>query len=161
MQKILFVEPERCSGCRICEAVCSLHQEKVFNPERARIHVVKWDNAGIYIPMICQQCETPFCETVCPVRAIYRKDDTGALIIDYNICVGCKLCVTFCPFGGAGIDIEGKIIKCDLCNGDPQCVKNCEPEALKFIEATTINLRKRRIAAEKFSEIMRKMLTGA
>ena len=160
MQKILFVEPERCSGCRICEAVCSLHQERVFNPERARIHVVKWDNAGVYIPMICQQCETPFCETVCPVRAIHRKDDTGALIIDYNLCVGCKLCVTFCPFGGVGIDIEGKIIKCDLCNGDPQCAKNCEPEALKFIEATTINLRKRRIAAEKFSEIMQKMLIG-
>lgn len=157
MQKILFVDPERCTGCRICETVCSLHQEKVYNPVRARIHVIKWDSAGIYIPMICQQCETPMCETVCPMHAIHR-DENGALLIDYNACVGCKLCVTFCPFGGAGIDNKGKIIKCDLCNGDPQCAKRCEPEALQYIEASSINIRKRRVAAEKFSELVKKML---
>ncbi|MFX0125437.1 MAG: 4Fe-4S dicluster domain-containing protein, partial [Candidatus Hodarchaeota archaeon] len=74
--------------------------------------------------------------------------------------VGCKLCVTFCPFGGAGIDIEGKVIKCNLCKGDPQCVKNCEPKALQFIEATSINLRKRRLAAENLSELMKTVLTA-
>lgn len=159
MQKILFVEPEKCTGCRICETVCSLHQEKVVNPARARIQIIKWDNAGIYIPMICQQCETAPCETVCPMRAIHRDEKTGALIIDYDLCVGCKLCVTFCPFGGAGIDIEGKIIKCDLCKGDPQCVRNCEPKALQYLEASAINLRKRRVAAENLSELMKKILT--
>lgn len=159
MQKFLFVDPEKCTGCRICETVCSLHQEKVVNPARARIQIIKWDNVGIYIPMICQQCETAPCETVCPMRAIHRDENTGALIIDYDLCVGCKLCVTFCPFGGVGIDIEGKIIKCDLCKGDPQCVKNCEPKALQYIEASSINLKKRRMAAEKLSELMKTVLT--
>ena len=99
------------------------------------------------------------CETVCPMRAIHKDENTGALLIDYDLCVGCKLCVTFCPFGGAGMDIEGKVIKCDLCKGDPQCVKNCEPEALQYLEASAINLRKRRVAAENLSELMKKLLT--
>ncbi|MHA2364519.1 MAG: 4Fe-4S dicluster domain-containing protein [Candidatus Hodarchaeales archaeon] len=158
MQKILFVNPEKCTGCRICETTCSLHNDKVCNPVRARIHVMKWENAGVYIPMICQQCETPICETVCPMNAIQKEDNTGALLIDYNLCVGCKLCVMFCPFGGVGIDKLGKIIKCNLCDGDPICVKNCEPEALQYIEANTINLRKKRVAAEKYSELMKKLL---
>jgi Fe-S-cluster-containing hydrogenase component 2 len=161
MQKILFVEPEKCTGCRICETVCSLHQEKVVNPTRARIQIIKWDDVGIYIPMICQQCETAPCETVCPMRAIHKDENTGALLIDYDLCVGCKLCVTFCPFGGAGIDIEGKIIKCDLCKGDPQCVKNCEPEALQYLKASAVNIRKRRVAAENLSELMKNLLSVA
>jgi len=158
MQKILFVDPEKCTGCRLCEIACSLHQEKVSNPSRARIHIVKWENAGLYVPMVCQQCETPICEIVCPMGAISRNEKTGAVIINEDLCVGCNLCVTFCPLGGVGIDKNRKIIKCDLCEGDPICVKFCIPGALQFIDANTINLKKRRNAAEKLSELMKKLL---
>lgn len=158
MQKILYVDPEKCTGCRLCENVCSLYHEKVCNTSRARIHIVKWENAGIYIPMVCQQCETPICETVCPMHAVSRDERTGAMLINHDLCVGCKLCVMFCPLGGVGIDKNRKILKCDLCGGDPLCVKFCIPGALQFIDANTINLRKRRIAAEKFSDLMKKLL---
>lgn len=158
MEKILFVEPEKCTGCRICETVCSLYNEKVINPTLARIHVVKWESSGIYIPMICQQCDRPVCETVCPMAAIRRDETTGAVQIDKDLCVGCKLCVTFCPFGAVSINRKGKMIKCDLCNGDPQCVKNCEPEALLYLPSSTVSLNKRRVAAEKISDLMKKIL---
>lgn len=159
MQKILFIDPEKCSGCRNCEAVCSLHHEKVCNPTRARINIVKWETAGLYVPMVCQQCETPICETVCPMHALKRDDKTGAMLIDYDLCVGCRLCVMFCPFGGVNLDAEtGRVLKCDLCGGDPLCVRFCEPQALQYLNATKINLQKRRVAAEKFSELMKKML---
>lgn len=158
MQKMLFVDQEKCTGCRLCENVCSIQHEKVSNPSRARIHIIKWENAGLFIPMICQQCDIPICETVCPMRAVSRDDKTGALLIDTDLCVGCKLCVMFCPLGGIGIDKNRKILKCDLCEGDPLCVKFCIPGALQFIDANTINLRKRRMAAEKFSDLMKKML---
>ncbi|MFX0170831.1 MAG: 4Fe-4S dicluster domain-containing protein [Candidatus Hodarchaeota archaeon] len=158
MQKFLFVNPEKCSGCRICETVCSLHHEKVCNPGRARVQVIKWESIGLYIPIICHQCDVPICEEVCPMSAVHKNENTGALLIDYGLCVGCRLCVSHCPFGGVAIDIDSKVKKCDLCDGDPQCVKNCEPEALQYIEATTINLMKRKAAAERFSELMKKMV---
>jgi len=158
MQKILYVDPEKCTGCRLCEIACSIYHEKVSNPSRARIHIVKWENVGLYVPMICQHCEKPICETVCPMGAVSRNEKTGAVIIDEDLCVGCKLCVMFCPFGGVGIDKNRKILKCDLCGGDPICVKFCVPKALQFIDANTINLNKRRIAAEKLSELMKKLL---
>jgi carbon-monoxide dehydrogenase iron sulfur subunit len=158
MPKILFIEPEKCTGCRLCENVCSLFHEKVSNPSRARIHIVKWENAGLYLPMVCQQCENPICEMVCPMGAIKRDAKTGALLIEKDLCVGCKLCVMFCPLGGVTIDKNREILKCDLCGGDPLCVKFCIPGALQYIEANAINLKKRRIAAEKFSELMKKLL---
>ena len=158
MQKVLFVEPEKCTGCRLCENACSIFHEKVSNSSRARIHIVKWEEAGLYLPMVCQQCETPICETVCPMGAIKRDSKTGALLIDKDLCVGCKLCVMFCPLGGVTIGKDREILKCDLCGGDPLCVKFCIPGALQYIDANAINLRKRRIAAEKFSELMKKLL---
>jgi len=159
MQKILFVDPEKCTGCRICESACSIHHEKVCNPTRARVHVVKWETAGLYIPIVCLQCDTPICETVCPMCAIKRDPKSGAMLIDSALCVGCRLCVQFCPFGGVEIDAKtGKIIKCDLCGGEPICVKFCDPEALQYVNATVVNVTKRRVAAERFSELMKKLL---
>ena len=158
MQKVLFVEPEKCTGCRLCENACSIFHEKVSNPSRARIHIVKWEDAGLYLPMVCQQCETPICETVCPMGAIKRDAKTGALLINQDLCVGCKLCVMFCPLGGVTIGKNRETLKCDLCGGDPLCVKFCIPGALQYIDANAINLRKRRIAAERFSELMKKLL---
>ena len=161
MQKILFVDQEKCTGCRLCEIACSVKQEKVSNPSRARIHIEKWENSGLYVPMICQQCDIPICENVCPIRAIKRDDETGALLINEDLCVGCKLCVMFCPLGGVSIGKKRKIIKCDLCGGDPICVKFCIPGALQFIDANTINLRKRRVAAGRLTDLMKKLLDVA
>lgn len=156
---ILSLDPEKCTGCKLCEIACSLKNERVCNPSASRIHIVKWMRSGVYIPMVCQQCDSPVCETVCPMAAIKRDDETGALLIDYDKCVGCRMCVVFCPFGGIGIDVKrGKIIKCELCEGDPVCVKFCTPEALQYVPATSVNLIKQRAAAEKFSELMKKML---
>lgn len=159
MQKILFIDPEKCTGCRACETACSMHHEKVANPALARIHVAKWETAGLYLPMVCLQCESPICQTVCPVRAIKRDEKTGAVVIDYNLCVGCRLCALYCPFAGAEISAKtGKILKCDLCSGEPVCAKFCDPKALQYVKATTANLIKRRSSAERFSELMKKLL---
>jgi len=161
MQKMLAIDPEKCTGCRLCETACAMHHEKLCAPEKARIHVTKWENEGIYIPIVCQQCEVPICETVCPMHAIKKDSRTGAVTVDQKTCVGCRLCVQFCPFGGIAFDEQTKkITKCDLCNGEPVCVEFCEPQALQYLEATKLNMRRRRAAAEKFSDYMKKALTN-
>jgi Fe-S-cluster-containing hydrogenase component 2 len=161
MEKILFIDPEKCTGCRLCETACSLHHEKVVNPSLARIHVAKWETAGLYIPVVCVQCESPICQTVCPVKAISRDEKTGAVVIDPNVCVGCRLCALYCPFAGVQIDLKkGRVLKCDLCDGAPLCAKFCDPQALQYVKATTANMMKQRAAAQKFSELMKKMLVA-
>jgi Fe-S-cluster-containing hydrogenase component 2 len=158
MDKILFIDPEKCTGCRLCETVCSMQHEKVCNPALARIHVAKWETKGLYIPVVCMHCESPICEQVCPVKAIKRDEKTGAVLINYDVCVGCRLCALYCPFAGAQIDSKkGRVLKCDLCDGEPLCVKFCDPQALQYVKATTANMMKQRAAAEKFSEFMKKL----
>lgn len=51
-----------------------------------------------YVPVQCQQCEKPPCVKVCPVRATFR-DEAGVILIDYNWCIGCRMCQLACPYG--------------------------------------------------------------
>lgn len=155
MNKILAVRPEKCTGCRICEMVCAIQKEGVVNPLKARIHIIRWEEMAIEMPMVCQQCESPVCMAVCPVNAISREVNLGCVIIDHDACIGCKMCMTACPFGSIGFDPQTKKnLKCDLCNGDPVCVKFCETKAIEFLDASTFNLKRRREAAGKLPDLV-------
>jgi len=52
---------------------------------------------AFYFPMQCMQCEKPPCVKVCPVRTTYRDPD-GIVVIDYNWCIGCRMCIGACPY---------------------------------------------------------------
>jgi carbon-monoxide dehydrogenase iron sulfur subunit len=157
MKKMLMVEHSKCTGCRLCEVVCSVKKNGAVNPTRARIAVIKWEPICVETPMLCQQCDSAPCMAVCPVKALVRDEEIGRVTIDYDLCIGCKFCVAACPFGAMGIDpVAGKVIKCDLCDGDPTCVKFCETKALQYVDASTVNVTKMREAAEKLSELLRK-----
>ena len=150
MDKVLTVDFEKCTGCRLCEQVCTVMHDGVSNPARSRIKVVKWEDEGQYIPMICQQCEDAPCKNVCPVGAIARDEDYGFLNVDYNICIGCRSCVTVCPFGGMNYNmIDKKVIKCDLCGGKPQCARFCDVKAVDYVDADRLTTQKKRDAASR------------
>jgi Fe-S-cluster-containing hydrogenase component 2 len=160
MEKILVVDYQKCTGCRLCEMVCSIKRTGANNPTRSRIHVIKWPLEGFELPMVCQQCEEAPCVAVCPKDALSHDLGQGQVALDYDLCIGCKLCVIACPFGGMGIDaVARQVIKCDLCDGDPSCVRVCEPGALRFVLASLVNLKKKRDAGLKLSEAMKRTLT--
>ncbi len=157
MKKMLIADHSKCTGCRLCEVVCSVNKNGAVNPGRAMVAVVKWDQDCIAIPMLCQQCESAPCIAVCPVKALARDEDIGRVTINYDLCIGCRFCVAVCPFGAMGFDPAArKVIKCDLCDGEPACAKFCETKALQYIDISTANREKRRHAAEVLSDLIRK-----
>ena len=146
----LQVNPEKCTGCGICELFCSFEKERAVWPAKSRVSVLKWEKQGIYVPFMCQQCERAVCREVCPVQAISRNDDTLAYEVDAKKCLGCKMCVTACPFGGVAFDHErGQAIKCDLCGGDPECARLCPTGAITFAKDEKFILVRRRQGVEK------------
>ena len=150
MEKTLVVDFEKCTGCRLCELVCSVRHDGVSNPARSRIRVVKWEQEGRYVPMTCQQCEDAPCQQACPMGAISRDVELGFVKVDHNICIGCRTCVSVCPFGAMGYNvIDRKVFKCDLCQGDPQCVRFCDMKAVNFVEGHMLNQQKKREAAAR------------
>lgn len=151
--KALMINHEKCTGCRRCELVCSVFHENVANPSKARIKVEKWEWEGLYIPMSCKQCVDAPCMNVCPVKAITRDDVQGLVSVDNDMCIGCRSCVAVCPFGAMNFNTAlKKVFKCDLCDGDPQCVRFCDMKAVDFVDVRKESLSKKRDAAFKISE---------
>ena len=131
--KIVYVDLDRCFGCRQCEWICALQGSNGLDPENAciRVHV---DPAQMTVSTAtCLQCETPFCMEACPVEALYRDLSTGAIVVDGDLCIGCQMCITACPFENIHFDNDHQVsVKCDLCGGDPLCVKFCMAKALHY-----------------------------
>ena len=142
--KVIFVEPDRCLGCRNCERVCSFRDSGGFKREDTNIWVhIDLDQRSIFT-MTCQQCETALCLEACPTAAIERDPETRAVVVDESACVGCRMCVHACPFGC--IHFEGRrrvAAKCDLCSGKPKCVQNCMAGALHFGDINDLAALKR------------------
>ena len=136
MPKIISIDPDRCTGCRVCEIVCSLEHTGECNPNRARIKVMKNDEEGVDLPVVCLHCANPPCVEVCPTGAMTRDDASGAVSIQEDACLGCKLCMLVCPLGAITVDSgspQGGVMKCDLCQGNPKCVIFCATKAIDFV----------------------------
>lgn len=154
MGKILMISPDKCTGCRTCEMACSFKHEQEFNPTLSRVTNLTWEKEGISVPVMCMQCDNAACMKICPVKAISQDEKTGAMIINQMKCIRCKMCVQACPFGSTGYSSRTRsVFKCDLCQGDPECAKNCPSGALTFKESTTANLGKKKAIAAKFKEL--------
>jgi Fe-S-cluster-containing hydrogenase component 2 len=142
----LVVLAERCTGCETCAIVCSLSHEGRANPVESRIAVIKNERQGVNFPLVCAQCETPTCKLVCPVAAIHVE--RGVVRTDLTKCVGCRMCVLSCPLGATSMNsVTHQIIRCDLCDGDPLCVRFCPEDAIQYapLDVGQAHLRRERV----------------
>mgnify|MGYP000851224426 FL=1 len=152
MGKQLLIKPEKCVACRTCELMCSFEHTEQFNPRLSAVTVMDYESAVVSIPVMCLQCEEACCEKVCPVNAISRNSD-GAVVIDQEKCITCKMCVSACPLGNISFSpITRRVFKCDLCGGDPKCAKFCPTGAIAFVDPAESTDRKKAIA-ESFKEV--------
>jgi Fe-S-cluster-containing dehydrogenase component len=127
-------DSDKCTGCRDCEIACSISHWGVMNTELSSIRI-DTDILGGYISTAetCKQCPGAECVAVCPTGANHVDPDTGARVIDKDVCVGCQLCLNACPVVPSNVhysESRGICFKCDLCGGDPKCVQYCSNEAL-------------------------------
>lgn len=141
MGKELIIEPKRCTACRSCEAACSTARAGVSSLQKSRIRMVLFHEEYFYYPLVCLQCESPACALVCPTGALAKDPESGVVQLAPEKCVGCKMCLIGCPFGAIRF-VDRLPAKCDLCNGDPVCVRFCETGALVYADITDAGLHR-------------------
>ena len=161
MEKLLIFNVAKCTGCKTCEMACSLTQTGVCNPASSRRRVIHFDEVILDVPMQCQQCDDPACMNICPTKAIYLDDATGAKILNQDKCIGCKMCMIACPFGAITVDpVTRQVVKCDLCEGDPVCAKFCPTGALEYVTADAYGLMKQRQAVQEITKTISMISKG-
>lgn len=128
----MTVNPDTCTGCRMCVMMCSMSKTGEYGESRARVAVTK-RGAPVWkdMPLICHQCPDAPCAAACPTDAISRDSSTGAMLVDHEACTLCEACVSVCPYEAIFIQ-DHKIAICDLCGGKPVCVKYCSYGTLQY-----------------------------
>ena len=146
--KVLVTDPTKCNGCKECQIACSRKHTGLDTGEFSRIHVLEAGKGDFFLPITCQHCENPSCMAVCPEKAIYKDEGLNRVMINQDLCIGCQLCVSACPTGAMAFhEGRAKAFKCDLCGGDPECVRACEPKAVDYVNAHQLQYPRLREAA--------------
>lgn len=110
MRYAMAIDLDRCIGCRTCAVVCKnfnaqpqgIWWNRVFTSGTPEYDVaVKVDGQlrMEFVPISCQHCTDAPCVTACPTQASYVDADTGTVLIDYERCIGCRMCASACPYG--------------------------------------------------------------
>lgn len=135
MRARLLTKFDLCTGCRICELVCSFVKEDAFNPGYARLRIEVAEDGLFNHVEVCIQCDNPACMRVCPTGAIVRDPSTQAILLEQGKCNGCAACITYCSIGMIHVPPgAAKPVKCDLCGGTPQCALFCPTEAIFTVQ---------------------------
>lgn len=130
-RETVIANPDSCSGCRICQMICSLTHEGVIDVEKSRIRVTSDPFRGTSTIVVCRQCHDAPCYYACPESAIKLDQTNGTVVIDEERCNGCLRCVEACSFDAIQFsEADHNAYKCDLCGGDPECVKWCPMNSL-------------------------------
>jgi Fe-S-cluster-containing hydrogenase component 2 len=141
----IICEPEKCTGCQLCEFACSSRYGE-YNPLLSRIRLVRMEPVSI-MAIACRLCDTPTCIYACPRSCIRVSETTGIMMVDKDVCNGCGWCVEACEFGAVTINHKERIVSmCNLCedreNG-PRCVEICVYGALSLATPSDIASRRR------------------
>jgi Fe-S-cluster-containing dehydrogenase component len=149
-RSLLAIDLDRCTRCGHCTWACAESHGSARLERSGEKLVVTLRHEGsiattaLLLPSACQHCHDPACLDPCPTGAI-RRDATGAVELDADLCTGCGACAKACPWdairmaprpasaGGGSPEARAHVaVKCDLCRGHdgPECVSACPTDAI-------------------------------
>lgn len=110
MRYAMAIDLDRCIGCRTCAVVCKnfnaqpqgIWWNRVFTSGTPEYDVAVKADGQLrmeFVPISCQHCTDAPCVAACPTQASYVDADTGTVLIDYERCIGCRMCASACPYG--------------------------------------------------------------
>jgi anaerobic dimethyl sulfoxide reductase subunit B len=155
-QKAFYFDASACTGCKACMAACKDRSDLPVDVNWRR--VVEY-GGGAWVPyagdksllvpsnvyslaisVSCNHCVNPVCVNACPTGAMHKRED-GIVLVDADLCIGCRYCEWACPYSAPQFNEELKVMtKCDFCQdflaagGNPVCVDACVMRALDFGE---------------------------
>ena len=137
----MIIDLSLCVGCNSCVVSCK--EENDLPVASFNTWIESWD-AGEYpaakranLPKMCNHCQDAPCVSVCPTGASYRTED-GIVLVDESRCIGCKYCMTACPYQVRWVNDGGAVEKCTFCANRsthgllPACVSNCPTHSRVF-----------------------------
>jgi len=139
----MVIDTRRCTGCHACTVACKAEFDVPLAANRSWVEYVEKGNypnvSRNFLPRLCNQCSKPQCVDVCPTGATYKRSEDGIVVVDADICIGCKYCVQACPYDMRFINPRtGTAEKCDFCIHRvkqglvPSCVNTCQGRARIF-----------------------------
>lgn len=187
MRLAMAIDTKSCIGCHTCAATCKVSNNvpngimwnRVMNDGGDYLDSMggEYPNCSItHYPVACQHCDNPACTKVCPVGATYVDEETGAVLQDWDRCIGCRMCISSCPYTGvrsfnweepkyyldvklgvqAAPDHEKHTVeKCTFCKErreagyDPACIEVCPMRARVFGDMDDPNSEIARLVASR------------
>lgn len=160
----LVIDLDICVGCHACAVNCKewnsggvaapLTDLQPYDaaPDGVwfnRVHTFEVGEADqgrtVHFPRSCLHCAQPACVTVCPTGASFKRAEDGIVLVNEDLCIGCKLCSWACPYGAREFDQDAGVMKkCTLCidriynetfapeDRQPACVATCPASARHF-----------------------------
>ncbi len=114
------IDPKKCSGCHLCEMVCSLFHSGAIHIGKSAIRIQKDDlDTSLNTPLLCRQCKEMKC----------LDGEEGVSTQERKKFIWSHNRAERCPFDALTI-LGENAYHCDLCLGNPQCIKVCTPGAL-------------------------------
>lgn len=159
-QFAFYFDGSACVGCKACQIACKDKYDLPVGVLWRRVIEYgggNWVSNGdsyqpknifaYFLSISCMHCENPACVSVCPTKAMTKRED-GAVIIDQSKCIGCRYCEWACPYGAPQFnDEKGVMTKCTSCadlrdaGEQPVCVSACTMRCLDFGELSELQAK--------------------